>query len=118
MKINIEIDTVLNEAEDIKILIDRIFAHKIKNTHEQPKQENGDNDVSIVVRDGEEKTTESVKDDLKRLGFNYYKFKKNSKKEDPRWTQTCEKSYWEEIKDHSVLEGLNVWTSLGVDNES
>ena len=72
------------------------------------------NDISIVIRDKNKKTID-VKEDLKRHGFTYYKYKKGSKKEDPRYTQTCNKSFWDSIKDQTCFEGLNIWTSDGGD---
>jgi len=84
---------------------------------QQTLQQNNDNnndsnEISIVIRD-KEKKTQDAKEDLKRHGFNFYKYKKNSKIEDPRWTQTCTKSFWNSIKEQSVFDGLDIWTSGG-----
>ena len=112
MKIFIEIDTEKNQEDEVHNFITQLYKKGQKNPSQQQLESQKNNDVvSIVLRDGENKTTESVKNDLKRLGFNYYKYKKNSQIEDPRWTQTCKRTYWNEIKEHTAIQDLNIWTS-------
>ncbi len=115
MKVNIEFDTEKPFTEQLNEL-KNFFQNK--SNPNQPKLEDNNTpsnneDISVVIRDGENKTTTSVKTDLSRMGFTYYKFKKDSKKEDPRWTQTCTQEYWNSIKDHSILQDLNIWNSGG-----
>ena len=126
MKINIELaseDTKKDflHAHSVIDYFQNLYSTEIKNPGQQPihsdsysnKSNNNDsNDISIVIRDGSKKTID-VKEDLKRHGFTYYKYKKNSKKEDPRYTQTCGKGFWNGIKDQTCFEGLNIWTSDG-----
>ena len=123
MKVKIEIDPddSKKDFQKARSIID-ILEDKTINPGQQPLNTNNQYDddntsnnsdnIAIVIRDGSKKTVD-VKEDLKRHGFTYYKYKKNSKKEDPRYTQTCNKSFWDSIKDQTVFEGLNIWTSDG-----
>lgn len=127
MKVKIEIDPddSKKNLQKAKSIIDILVEDKTINPGIQPSDTDADtnnnnnnsgdsNDIAIVIRDGSKKTVD-VKEDLKRHGFKYYKYKKNSQKEDPRYTQTCSRNYWAGIKDQTVFEGLNIWTSDGGD---
>ena len=115
MKVKIEINHDDGKEEYIKIrniinVLEGLDTNQSK--LETNNNTNSQDELSIVIRDKEKKTID-VKEELKRLGFTYYKYKKNSQKEDPRYTQTCTPSYWYSIKDQSVFDGLNIWTSEG-----
>jgi len=112
MKLFIEIDTSKYTLETTLDFIRNIYKGKKEPNQSKLDNNNSDDIVSIVVRDGEENKTVDVKETLKELGFNYYA-KTKSGKPDPRWTQTCNLDHWDTIKDNSVFNGLNIWTSDG-----
>lgn len=116
MEISLKINTERDSLENTINIVKHLFKINNNSNQNQSKLENNtissnNNDViSIVVRDGAEKKTVDVKEDLKELGFNYYA-KLKSGKSDPRWTQTCNTDKWMRIQNSSILENLNVWTS-------
>lgn len=114
-EIFLKIDTEKHSEEQMHNIITKLFNKTSQKEQQELPSQRNDETVSIVVRDGDNKKTIDVKEDLKRLGFNYYA-KTKAGKDDPRWTMTCNKDYWNEIKDHSVLDDLNVWTSEGGNN--
>jgi len=119
MKIFIEIDTEKNTMENTLDFIRYIYNKKNSNLNQSKLEPDNNNDnnniISIVVRNGPEQKTLDVKEDLKKYGFNYYKYKKNTQIEDPRYTLTCTRDQWMDIKTDPLFDGLSVWTSDGGD---
>jgi len=110
MKVKIEFDTTIPLQKQLTELTEFLKNQNINNNQQQLTTNT--NELSIVVRDGDTKKTIDVKEELKQLGFTYYA-KTKTGKQDPRWTQTCTRKHWNEIKDKDILTGLNIWTSEG-----
>ena len=114
MKLFLEIDTINDNEESIHNVISILYKDKNQNMNpgQQPLQTASNPDtISIVLRDGDNNKTFDVKEQLKKLGFNYYKYKKNTQIEDNRYTLTTTRDRWKQIKDNEALNGLNIWTS-------
>jgi len=79
---------------------------------QQINQNNNNNDDSIVVwvRDGDEKKTKDHTKSLRELGFEFA-YKNTKGKDDPHWWMKTTEEHWDEIKNDSVLDGFNIWTS-------